>query len=196
MSRLHRYGDQTENRQTQPSHPHKHAHSFTPISHLSRTPGRVRSADHLRPSLQQADCLCHWRQPVTQRSECEAVETHTASGRENCALCIRTGCVGVLSFSICHFHSLLILHTHSRTGSGAERIPSSREDRAVREVARFNHSWLSQICGTAVVEKLIRKFAGDGHCYFFSLTILTCFLSFFLSFWKRFFNIYKEMDLR
>lgn len=74
-------------------------------AHLSRTPGRVRSADHLRPSLQQADCLCHWRQPVTQRRRVRGCGDAASWSR---ALSSGAVCVGVCSLSTCHLHSFFI----------------------------------------------------------------------------------------
>lgn len=107
---------------------HTHTHIVLPHTHLSRTRRRVRSADALRPSLQQADSLCHWRQPVTALWVWSCGDT--ASRSENCALA--SGAVrGSCSLSTCHLHSFFTLYIHPRTSSGAQGVPVLREDRAL-----------------------------------------------------------------
>lgn len=155
-----------------------HAQANTQLyhTHLSRTPGRVRSADHLRPSLQQSDCLCHWRQPVTQYRECAVERLHQGAVRLD-----REQCVGVVLYLPFAF----LLYSH-RTSLGSQGAPLPREDRAV----------CARLCGlsvltTAIVSELQQcrfgesrwKSAGNG-CL---VSVLPCHLL-KLSI--------KEMDLR
>lgn len=135
-----------------PTHTNAHTHTVLPQSHTwaGHRAECVPPIISVPPSSKRIACATDDSQSHSAVSV--RLWRHCIKTRELCA-CIGNGCVGVLCFSICHFHSLFLLHTHSRTGSGAKGVPSSREDRAVCGVACFNYSWLSQVCGAAVVDK-------------------------------------------
>ena len=106
----------------------------------------MRSAVHLRPSLQQADCLCHWRQQVTQRCgerererERGERERETASRRENCALASGSGLRGsrsapsILSLYLPFAFLLYSPKLIPWTRPSAPGVPLPREDRVLSE---------------------------------------------------------------